>query len=110
MEIERIHKKLDNIDQHEVRLIMLEERLQQNVRSIERAFSEINDMKEILDVLDKSYAVSTAKSKNIERIVWMFVSGLFAMVGYWIEKIVYFRTRFNKTPSNWESSRLPLEC
>ena len=88
MEIERIHKKLDLIDQHEVKLSMLEERLHQNVRSIERAFDEIESVRHITDNLDKSYAVSTAKTKNIERIIWMFVSGLFAIVGFWLEKVL----------------------
>jgi hypothetical protein len=88
MEIERIHKKLDLVDLHEVKLSMLEERLHQNVRTLERAFSEIEHVKETVDSLDKSYAVSTAKTKNIERIIWMFVSGLFAIVGFWLEKVL----------------------
>ncbi len=87
MEMERIHKKLDNIDQHEMRLIMLEERLHQNVRTIERAFNEIETMKSTVDSLDKSYAINNAKTKNIERIIWMFVSGLFAIAGYTLDRV-----------------------
>lgn len=87
MEMERIHKKLDNIDQHEMRLMMLEERLHQNVRTIERAFNEIETMKSTVDNLDKSYAINNAKTKNIERIIWMFVSGLFAVVGYTLDRV-----------------------
>lgn len=87
MDAERLLKKLDVIDQHEVKLTMLEERLHQNVRSIERAFEEVKTLKEDVDTLDKSYVINNAKTKNIERIIWMFVSGMFAIVGYWIEKV-----------------------
>lgn len=87
MDAERLLKKLDVIDQHEVKLTMLEERLHQNVRSIERAFEEVKILKEDVDTLDKSYVINNAKTKNIERIIWMFVSGMFAIVGYWIEKV-----------------------
>jgi ABC-type enterochelin transport system substrate-binding protein len=88
MDTERLHKKIDLIDVHEVKISMLEERLHQNVRSIERAFSEIEDVKQIADNLDKSYAISTAKTKNIERMIWMFVSGMFAVFGFWLEKVL----------------------
>lgn len=87
MDAERLLKKLDVIDQHEIKLTMLEERLHQNVRSIERAFEEVKILKEDVDTLDKSYVINNAKTKNIERIIWMFVSGMFAIVGYWIEKV-----------------------
>jgi hypothetical protein len=81
-EREKLDKMLNRLDEALVRLTMMEERLAQNGRSLERAFNTIDELKTKTQTLETAHAVSQSKIGMNERVVWLIISAIVGVVTY----------------------------
>jgi hypothetical protein len=81
-EKEKLDKMMNRLDEALVRLTTMEEKTSQNVRSLERAFNSIDELKEKTQRLETSQAISQSKIGMNERVVWMIISAAIGVVAY----------------------------
>lgn len=86
-ERERLDRMLARLDEALVRLTTMEERLAQNGRSLERAFTFIEDLKQKTQKLETANAISQTKLGFNERIVWLFVTTTVGIFSYYISHL-----------------------
>ena len=84
-EREKLDKMLNRLDEALMRLTTMEERLQQNGRSLERAFNSIDDLKQKTQKLETAHAVSQSKIGMNERVIWLIITTVVGVVTYSIK-------------------------
>lgn len=87
--IVRLEKSFETVSDNRFRITMLEERSSQNARSIERAFSDIEKIKESLNDVENKVIVSITRNRFSERVVWMIISGAFGLIGFFISNLIH---------------------
>jgi t-SNARE complex subunit (syntaxin) len=80
----RLDKTINRVDEALTRITILEERFQQNSRTLERAFDNIDSLKADMQEVEKSQAINQTKIGFNERIVWVFISGLIGIASYFM--------------------------
>lgn len=80
----RLDKTVNRVDEAVTRLTILEERMQQQARTLERLFTILDENTSRLQKMETNQAISQTKIGFNERVVWIFISVLIGAASYFI--------------------------
>ena len=83
----RLEQKIYKLDELKLKFTTVEEKQNRFTRSLERAFSMIEDLEEKNRKMESTNATNSAKIYMNERVIWMFISSIFGIAGYFINHI-----------------------